>query len=180
MQSKVIFECNLTKKGELRYAANNNAFLPISVARNYSRYNETTKQWKEIGTFYSNLALFGKQAEGFAQSNIPLGTSLIVSGRYNARNSKAYVDKNGLEHPSRPEEEILVEDIAVKIVGYATIDVVKKNGQGSTPMAQAATSAPRTQANTNSFATQQPTSTPVNNTPVSTEDDSFGEEEWDF
>lgn len=180
MQSKVIFECNLTKKGELRYAANNNAFLPISVARNYSRYNETTKQWEEIGTFYSNLALFGKQAEGFAQSNIPLGTALIVSGRYNARNSKAYVDKNGLEHPSRPEEEILVEDIAVKIVGYATIDVVKKNGQGSTPMAQAATSTPRTQANTNSFATQQPTSTPVNNTSVSTEDDSFGEEEWDF
>ena len=180
MQSKVIFECNLTKKGELRYAANNNAFLPISVARNYSRYNETTKQWEEIGTFYSNLALFGKQAEGFAQSNIPLGTALIVSGRYNARNSKAYVDKNGLEHPSRPEEEILVEDIAVKIVGYATIDVVKKNGQGSTPMAQAATSAPRTQANTNSFANQQTTSTSVNNTQVSTEDDSFGEEEWDF
>ena len=179
MQSKVIFECNLTKKGELRYASNNTAFLPISVVRNYSRYNETTKQWEETGAFFSNLTLFGKQAEGFAQSNIPLGTSLIVAGRFNARISKAYVDKNGVEHPARPEEEIFVEDIAVKFVGYSTIDVVKKNGQGSAPMTQAA-STPRPQANTNSFATQQPTSTPVNNTQVSTEDDSFGEEEWDF
>ena len=179
MQSKVIFECNLTKKGELRYASNNNAFLPISVARNYSRYNETTKQWEDIGTFYSNLTLFGKQAEGFSQSNIPLGTSLIVAGRYNSRISKAYVDKNGVEHPARPEEEILVEDIAVKVVGYATIDVAKKNAQGTTPMAQA-TSAPRTQANTNSITNQQATSTPVNNTQVVTESEDFGGDDWDF
>ena len=179
MQSKVIFECNLTKKGELRYASNNTAFLPISVVRNYSRYNEATKQWEETGAFFSNLTLFGKQAEGFANSNIPLGTSLIVAGRFNSRMNKAYVDKNGIEHPARPEEEILVEDIAVKIVGYATVDVVKKNAQGTTPMAQAATSAPRTQANTNSFVSQQPTSTPVNNTSV-TDDEDFGGEEWDF
>lgn len=178
MQSKVIFECNLTKKGELRYASNNTAFLPISVVRNYSRYNETTKQWEETGAFFSNLTLFGKQAEGFAQSNIPLGTSLIVAGRFNSRMNKAYVDKNGIEHPARPEEEILVEDIAVKIVGYATVDVVKKNAQGTTPMVQAA-STPRPQANTNSFVSQQPTSTPVNNTSVE-DDEDFGGEEWDF
>lgn len=105
----------LVKKDELRTTSNGNKYIRISIARNYSE-RQDDGSYKDIGqAFFENLTLWGKTAECFAQSEIPLGSPLIVTGYRVGVRRAPYINAQKEEIPERFEEEFRVTGIGALI-----------------------------------------------------------------
>ena len=81
MQAFVTFEGGLVRKGELRQvntANGSTSVINLTVARNYQKRDGN--DWVDDGTYYINCTAWGKIAEAIANSDIPTGFRLIISG----------------------------------------------------------------------------------------------------
>lgn len=116
------FRGNLVKKGDLLTSKSNNFYIQLTIAENYSE-KQSDETWKELPPFYHNVTLFGKQAELFAKSDIPLGTPLFVTGELSARTRAAWTDNNGVVHPETIEQQIFVNGIGPLIDYGRTVSV---------------------------------------------------------
>lgn len=109
----ITFEGSLVRKNDLREGKNGSKFMHISVARNYSKFNEETKEWEEIGTIFQDAVLFGKLAENFEASDMQPGSRLVISGRLNGDPARSYVNKEGVTVEVPASESIVVDHIGV-------------------------------------------------------------------
>jgi single-strand binding family protein len=169
MQAFVTFEGGLVRKGELRQvntANGSTSVINLTVARNYQKRDGN--DWVDDGTYYINCTAWGKIAESIANSDIPTGFRLIISGVLTSRLNAEYTAKSGEVIPEHYEEEVRVDSIGVALAFNQTVVASRakseNGGTTSTSTKQAAkSSAPKS-------------TTPA---PASTTDSSslFGEED---
>lgn len=131
IQNHVTFLGGLTRVGELGYASNGNPYINFGLARNYSKRNDNG-EYENVGSFYSSITLWGKEALCFAQSHIPLGTTLLVEGHFEHTVHKSYVNKDGIQVPEREEEVIVADNVAV-LIGYKKKITVENADYSSLP-----------------------------------------------
>lgn len=116
IRNHVTFLGGLTRVGELGYASNGNPYIHFGLARNYSKKNDNG-DYENVGVYYSEFTLWGKEALCFAQSDIPLGTILLVEGHFEHSTRNSYVNKDGIQVPERDEEVIVADNVAV-LIGF--------------------------------------------------------------
>lgn len=149
MQAFVTFEGGLVRKGELRQvntANGSTSVINLTVARNYQKRDGN--DWVDDGTYYINCTAWGKIAESIANSDIPTGFRLIISGVLTSRLNAEYTAKSGEVIPEHYEEEVRVDSIGVALAFNQTVVASRakseNGGTTSTATKQAAkSSAPK-------------------------------------
>ena len=149
MQAFVTFEGGLVRKGELRQvntANGSTSVINLTVARNYQK--KDGNDWVDDGTYYINCTAWGKIAESIANSDIPTGFRLIISGVLTSRLNAEYTAKSGEVIPEHYEEEVRVDSIGVALAFNQTVVASRakseNGGTTSTATKQAAkSSAPK-------------------------------------
>ena len=149
MQAFVTFEAGLVRKGELRQvntANGSTSVINLTVARNYQKRDGN--DWVDDGTYYINCTAWGKIAESIANSDIPTGFRLIISGVLTSRLNAEYTAKSGEVIPEHYEEEVRVDSIGVALAFNQTVVASRakseNGGTTSTATKQAAkSSAPK-------------------------------------
>lgn len=152
MQAFVTFEGGLVRKGELRQvntANGSTSVINLTVARNYQKRDGN--DWVDDGTYYINCTAWGKIAESIANSDIPTGFRLIISGVLTSRLNAEYTAKSGEVIPEHYEEEVRVDSIGVALAFNQTVVASRakseNGGTTSTATKQAAkSSAPKSTA----------------------------------
>lgn len=129
--SYITFEGSLVRKNELKESKNGNKYMYITVVRNYSRYNEESKGWEEIGSIFQDAVLFGKLAENFEASNLQPGNRLVISGRLDGNEARSYVNKEGVTVEVPVSESIIVDHIGISFTGRQQ-PVLPERSTGST------------------------------------------------
>lgn len=145
MQAFVTFEGGLVRKGELRQvntANGSTSVINLTVARNYQKKDSND------GTYYINCTAWGKIAESIANSDIPTGFRLIISGVLTSSLKPEYTAKSGEVIPEHYEEEVRVDSIGVALAFNQTVVASRakseNGGTTSTATKQAAkSSAPK-------------------------------------
>ena len=145
MQAFVTFEGGLVRKGELRQvntANGSTSVINLTVARNYQK--KDGNDWVDDGTYYINCTAWGKIAESIANSDIPTGFRLIISGVLTSRLNAEYTAKSGEVIPEHYEEEVRVDSIGVALAFNQTVVASRakseNGGTTSTATKQAAKS----------------------------------------
>lgn len=113
MKTVQTFEASLVKLGELRSSNSGTEYMFLTLARNYNE--KQGNDWVSTGELFINATAFGAVARSLAHSNIPLGTTLLVTGTLQGRKREAYTDKQGVEHPARFEEGLLIDAVGVSL-----------------------------------------------------------------
>lgn len=167
MQAFVTFEGGLVRKGELRQvntANGSTSVINLTVARNYQKRDGN--DWVDDGTYYINCTAWGKIAESIANSDIPTGFRLIISGVLTSRLNAEYTAKSGEVIPEHYEEEVRVDSIGVALAFNQTVVASRAKSENG---------------GTTSTATKQAakSSAPKSTAPASTTDSSslFGDED---
>ena len=122
MQAFVTFEAGLVRKGELRQvntANGSTSVINLTVARNYQK--KDGNDWVDDGTYYINCTAWGKIAEAIANSDIPTGFRLIISGVLTSSLKPEYTAKSGEVIPEHYEEEVRVDSIGVALAFNQTV-----------------------------------------------------------
>lgn len=177
MQAFVTFEAGLVRKGELRQVNTANgttSVINLTVARNYQK--KDGNDWVDDGTYYINCTAWGKIAEAIANSDIPTGFRLIISGVLTSSLKPEYTAKSGEVIPEHYEEEVRVDSIGVALAFNQTVVASRtksENGGSTTASAKqtAKASAPK-QTTTSAPATD-------NSSLFGNDDDSDGDEDFD-
>ena len=177
MQAFVTFEAGLVRKGELRQVNTANgttSVINLTVARNYQK--KDGNDWVDDGTYYINCTAWGKIAEAIANSDIPTGFRLIISGVLTSSLKPEYTAKSGEVIPEHYEEEVRVDSIGVALAFNQTVVASRtksENGGSITASAKqtAKASAPK-QTITSAPATD-------NSSLFGDDDDSDGDEDFD-
>lgn len=149
MQAFVTFEGGLVRKGELRQvntANGSTSVINLTVARNYQKRDGN--DWVDDGTYYINCTAWSKIAESIANSDIPTGFRLIISGVLTSRLNAEYTAKSGEVIPEHYEEEVRVDSIGVALAFNQTVVAsrAKSENGGTTstaPKQAAKSSAPK-------------------------------------
>lgn len=177
MQAFVTFEGGLVRKGELRQvntANGSTSVINLTVARNYQKRDGN--DWVDDGTYYINCTAWGKIAESIANSDIPTGFRLIISGVLTSRLNAEYTAKSGEVIPEHYEEEVRVDSIGVALAFNQTVVASRakseNGGTTSTATKQAAKSSAPKQTTTSAPATD-------NSSLFGDDDDSDGDEDFD-
>ena len=149
MQAFVTFEAGLVRKGKLRQVNTANgttSVINLTVARNYQK--KDGNDWVDDGTYYINCTAWGKIAEAIANSDIPTGFRLIISGVLTSSLKPEYTAKSGEVIPEHYEEEVRIDSIGVALAFNQTVVASRtksENGGSTTASAkQTTTSAPAT------------------------------------
>lgn len=139
MQAFVTFEAGLVRKGELRQVNTANgttSVINLTVARNYQK--KDGNDWVDDGTYYINCTAWGKIAEAIANSDIPTGFRLIISGVLTSSFKKEYTAQSGQVIPEHYEEEVRVDSIGVALAFNQTVVASRtKSENGGTTTAPA-------------------------------------------
>lgn len=178
MQAFVTFEAGLVRKGELRQVNTANgttSVINLTVARNYQK--KDGNDWVDDGTYYINCTAWGKIAEAIANSDIPTGFRLIISGVLTSSLKPEYTAKSGEVIPEHYEEEVRVDSIGVALAFNQTVVAsrTKSENGGSTTTASAKQTA-------KASAPRQTTATATttdNSSLFGDDDDSDGDEDFD-
>lgn len=169
MQAFVTFEGGLVRKDELRQvntANGSTSVINLTVARNYQK--KDGNDWVDDGTYYINCTAWGKIAESIANSDIPTGFRLIISGVLTSSLKKEYTASNGNVIPEHYEEEVRVDSIGVALAFNQTVVASRAKSENGGTTSTATKQAAKSSA---------PKSTPP--APASTTDSSslFGDED---
>ena len=178
MQAFVTFEAGLVRKGELRQVNTANGstnVINLTVARNYQK--KDGNDWVDDGTYYINCTAWGKIAESIANSDIPTGFRLIISGVLTSSLKPEYTAKSGEVIPEHYEEEVRVDSIGVALAFNQTVVAsrTKSENGGTTSTASAKQTAKASTAKQTTTTTPQST----DNSSLFGDDDDTGDEDFD-
>lgn len=140
MQSFINFEGGLVRKGELRQingANGNTDVINFTVARNYTK--REGNDWVDAGTFFQECTAWGPIARSLANSDIPSGFLLQISGVLQVNHRTEYTDKNGVVHPEHDEETIRVDSVGVSLTRNQVVAASRMSKDGSTQSQQTQT-----------------------------------------
>ena len=173
MQAFVTFEAGLVRKGELRQVNTANGstnVINLTVARNYQ---------KKDGNDCINCTAWGKIAESIANSDIPTGFRLIISGVLTSSLKPEYTAKSGEVIPEHYEEEVRVDSIGVALAFNQTVVAsrTKSENGGTTSTASAKQTAKASTAKQTTTTTTTTQST--DNSSLFGDDDDTGDEDFD-
>ena len=166
MQAFVTFEAGLVRKGELRQVNTANGstnVINLTVARNYQKKDGNCTAW-------------GKIAESIANSDIPTGFRLIISGVLTSSLKPEYTAKSGEVIPEHYEEEVRVDSIGVALAFNQTVVAsrTKSENGGTTSTASAKQTAKASTAKQTTTTTQS-----TDNSSLFGDDDDTGDEDFD-
>ena len=65
--AQVAFSGNVGKVREVAFSQDGKARLSFSVAEGHSKFDKQSNQWKDTGTTWRNVTVFGKRAESLAE-----------------------------------------------------------------------------------------------------------------
>lgn len=65
--AQVAFSGNVGKVREVAFSQDGKARLGFSVAEGHSKFDKQSNQWKDTGTTWRNVTVFGKRAESLAE-----------------------------------------------------------------------------------------------------------------
>lgn len=127
----ITFIGNLAQDIECKTSKNGNSYAVINVAQN--QFKKETDQsgkvsYRQLDPVYWRLTVYGKTAERMAQSNIPKGTPLIISGRFIVTERPEFTTRSGEVVPARTEPDIIVENIGVALSEYNSKIVTVEGG----------------------------------------------------
>ena len=125
---KVTFEAGLVRQTELRTGANDTPYTFLTLARNYSRYDKEKREYIDEGAIFVECALFGHKAKMFAESNVPLGTNLIVSGTTSYKAPRSYVNASGQTVEVPAGETVNVDSIGIIFGAGQRVSVTRGDG----------------------------------------------------
>lgn len=172
MQAFVTFEAGLVRKGELRQVNTSNGstnVINLTVARNYQK--KDGNDWVDDGTYYINCTAWGKIAEAIANSDIPTGFRLIISGVLTSSLKPEYTAKSGEVIPEHYEEEVRVDSIGVALAFNQTVVASRsKSETGGTTSTKGGTNSAPAKQSTKSNAQKE-------TTPAADTSDLFGDTE---
>ncbi|WP_063023695.1 single-stranded DNA-binding protein [Nocardia niwae] len=114
---------NTTAPVELRFTPGGKAVANFTVARTNRYLDKNTNEWKDGDTLFLRCTLWGQPAENLAESNLPQGTRVIVTGKLEQRSFETR------EGEKRTVIELKVDEIGPSVKG-ATVAVTKTNGNG--------------------------------------------------
>ena len=169
MQAFVTFEAGLVRKGELRQVNTANgttSVINLTVARNYQK--KDGNDWVDDGTYYINCTAWGKIAESIANSDIPTGFRLIISGVLTSSFKKEYTAQSGEVIPEHYEEEVRVDSIGVALAFNQTV-VASRTKSDNTKASIASTATKQSKSAT--------ANTAASTTPTTDASSLFGDEE---
>ena len=179
MQAFVTFEAGLVRKGELRQVNTANGtvnVINLTVARNYQK--KEGNDWVDDGTYYINCTAWGKIAEAIANSDIPTGFRLIISGVLTSSLKPEYTAKSGEVIPEHYEEEVRVDSIGVALAFNQTVVASRtKSENGGSTTSSAKQTAKASAPKQTTTATAAPTTD--NSSLFGDDDDSDGDEDFD-
>lgn len=95
---------NLTADPELRFTANGTPVANFTIAHTPRKFDKAAGEWKDADTLFLRSTVWGKQAEGVAES-LTKGTRVVATGTLS---QSTYTDKDG---NARTSIELEVEEI---------------------------------------------------------------------
>lgn len=171
-RNRISFVAGLVSVDETRTSQNGNKYIRLSLAKNYSVKEGET--WVNLDPIWTNVTLWGKQAELFEKSSIPKGTPLFIEAEVRGVKKSAFVTKDGTQVPERVEEDLFVTAIGVLLDYNKVITVSSANGQSGTVQST-------TQKTTQSKPVQQkPVQQAVNSDNLFDDMPSLGSSDSDF
>ena len=175
MQAFVTFEAGLVRKGELRQVNTANgttSVINLTVARNYQK--KDGNDWVDDGTYYINCTAWGKIAEAIANSDIPTGFRLIISGVLTSSLKKEYTAQSGQVIPEHYEEEVRVDSVALAFNQTVVASRTKSENGGTTSTASEKQTTKASTAKQTTTTTQS-----TDNSSLFGDDDDTGDEDFD-
>lgn len=92
--ANVSFHGNVGKVREIQLGQDGKARLSFSVAEGHSRFDKQANEWKETGTTWRNVTVFGKRAEALGQVlREGAKQKVIVMGREETRDYESNGEK---------------------------------------------------------------------------------------
>ncbi len=114
---------NLTAPPELRFTPSGAAVINFTVASTPRSFDKTTNEWKDQPALFMRCNLWRQAAENLAESDLPTGTRVMVTGRLVQR---SFQTKEG---EKRTVVELEVDEVGPSLK-YATAKVNKVSRSG--------------------------------------------------
>ena len=151
--SQITLQANLTNDLELKQSKNGNSYCQLVLAQS-TRYLDG-EEWKETGSRFWRVMIYGKQAEYLCNCTLPKGTKLVVVGDLVVEDRPEWTDNTGVTHEATSEVTIRAKSVSVEINNWYDITVTKHPASGAT-VAQTVAPAPKRQATTTKKAASTP------------------------
>lgn len=151
--SQITLQANLTNDLELKQSKNGNAYCQLVLAQS-TRYLDG-EEWKETGSRFWRVMIYGKQAEYLCNCTLPKGTKLVVVGDIVVEDRPEWTDNSGVTHEATSEVTIRAKSVSVEINNWYDITVTKHPASGAS-VTQTVAPAPKRQAT----ATKKAAATP--------------------
>ena len=162
--SQITLQANLTNDLELKQSRNGNSYCQLVLAQSM-RYLDG-EEWKETGSRFWRVMIYGKQAEYLCNCTLPKGTKLVIVGDLIVEDRPEWTDNSGVTHEATSEVTVRAKSVSVEINNWYDITVTKHSASGAS-VTQTVAPTPKRQATTTKKVAQV-------KAPVQEDEDIFG------
>lgn len=133
--SQITLQANLAGDLELKQSRSGNSYCQLVLAQS-TRYLDG-EEWKETGTKFWRVMIYGKQAEYLCSCDLPKGTKLVIVGDLTVEDRPEWTDNSGVVHEATTEVSIRAKSVSVEISNWYDIRIAKHaSNNASAPVAK--------------------------------------------
>ena len=171
--SQITLQANLAGDLELKQSRNGNSYCQLVLAQS-TRYLDG-EEWKETGTKFWRVMIYGKQAEYLCSCDLPKGTKLVIVGDLTVEDRPEWTDNSGVVHEATTEVSIRAKSVSVEISNWYDIRIAKHaSNNASAPVAKPTAPVAKPTAPVRSTASKKATRATAPAPAVAEEEDIFG------